>query len=91
MQILPIISPSSRNIEAPKYCVSGMVAIDRVKVTNSNKRGSFPGRPGVGAFFAAGTVSLDLKIDLPRPRAEEMCYSDHLGKLARKIIGAIEG
>jgi NitT/TauT family transport system ATP-binding protein len=38
-----------------------------------------------------GTVSLDLKIDLPRPRAEEMRYSDLFGKLARKIKGAIEG
>jgi NitT/TauT family transport system ATP-binding protein len=38
-----------------------------------------------------GSVSLDLKIDLPRPRVEEMRYSDHFGKLARKIKGAIEG
>jgi NitT/TauT family transport system ATP-binding protein len=38
-----------------------------------------------------GTVNLDLKIDLPRPRVEEMRYSDHFGKLARMIKGAIEG
>jgi NitT/TauT family transport system ATP-binding protein len=38
-----------------------------------------------------GTVSLDITIDLPRPRTEEMRYSDHFGKLARMIKGAIEG
>ncbi len=37
-----------------------------------------------------GNINLDLKIDLPRPRAEEMRYSDQFGKLARKIKGAIE-
>jgi NitT/TauT family transport system ATP-binding protein len=36
-----------------------------------------------------GNVSLDLKIDLPRPRAEEMRYSDHFGKLVKKIRGSI--
>jgi len=38
-----------------------------------------------------GSVSLDIKIDLPRPRMEEMRYSDHFGKLARQIKAAIEG
>ena len=36
-----------------------------------------------------GTVNLDLKIDLPRPRAEEMRYSDHFGKLVKQIRGSI--
>jgi NitT/TauT family transport system ATP-binding protein len=36
-----------------------------------------------------GTVNLDLKIDLPRPRAEEMRYSDHFGKLVKKIRESI--
>lgn len=38
-----------------------------------------------------GSVSLDIKIDLPRPRMEEMRYSDHFGKLARQIKAAIGG
>ena len=38
-----------------------------------------------------GTITLDLKIDLHRPRTEEMRYSDHFGRLAKKIRRAIEG
>ena len=38
-----------------------------------------------------GSITLDIKIDLPRPRAEEMRYSEHFGKLARQIKGAIGG
>ena len=38
-----------------------------------------------------GTITLDLKIDLHRPRTEEMRYSDHFGRLAKKIRMAIEG
>ncbi len=36
-----------------------------------------------------GSINLDLKIELPRPRAEEMRYSDHFGKLVKKIRGSI--
>jgi len=36
-----------------------------------------------------GTLALDMKIDLPRPRTEEMRYSDDFGRLARQIKGAI--
>jgi NitT/TauT family transport system ATP-binding protein len=38
-----------------------------------------------------GKINLDLKIDLPRPRAEEMRYSDHFGKLVKKIRESITG
>ena len=38
-----------------------------------------------------GSITLDIKIDLPRPRAEEMRYSEHFGKLARQIKGSIGG
>jgi NitT/TauT family transport system ATP-binding protein len=37
-----------------------------------------------------GTVCLDIKNDLHRPRTEEIRYSDHFGKLAKKIREAIE-
>ena len=37
-----------------------------------------------------GRVKLDLKVDLPRPRADEMRYTAHFGKLARKLKEAIE-
>ncbi len=37
-----------------------------------------------------GTVCLDLRNDLRRPRTEEMRYSDHFGKMAKKIREAIE-
>ncbi len=37
-----------------------------------------------------GRVKLDLKVDLPRPRTDEMRYTAHFGKLARKLKEAIE-
>ena len=37
-----------------------------------------------------GTVKLDLKVDLPRPRKDEIRYTPHFGKLARKLKDAIE-
>lgn len=36
-----------------------------------------------------GRVKLDLKVDLPRPRREEMRYTAHFGKLARQLKEAI--
>jgi NitT/TauT family transport system ATP-binding protein len=37
-----------------------------------------------------GRVKLDLKVDLPRPRDDEIRYTAHFGKLARKLKEAIE-
>jgi NitT/TauT family transport system ATP-binding protein len=37
-----------------------------------------------------GRVKLDLAVDLPRPRADEMRYTPHFGRLARKLKDAIE-
>ena len=37
-----------------------------------------------------GRLKLDLKVDLPRPRTDEMRYTAHFGKLARKLKEAIE-
>lgn len=37
-----------------------------------------------------GKIKLDLKVDLPRPRTDEMRYTPHFGKLARKLKNAIE-
>ena len=37
-----------------------------------------------------GRVKLDLKVDLPRPRRDEMRYTAHFGKLARALKDAIE-
>jgi NitT/TauT family transport system ATP-binding protein len=36
-----------------------------------------------------GRVKLDLGVDLPRPRADEMRYTAHFGKLARRLKEAI--
>jgi NitT/TauT family transport system ATP-binding protein len=36
-----------------------------------------------------GKVKLDLEVDLPRPRADEMRYTAHFGRLARKLKEAI--
>jgi NitT/TauT family transport system ATP-binding protein len=37
-----------------------------------------------------GKLKLDLKVDLPRPRADEMRYTAHFGKLARKLKDTLE-
>jgi NitT/TauT family transport system ATP-binding protein len=37
-----------------------------------------------------GRIKLDLKVDLPRPRTDEMRYTAHFGKLARKLKEMIE-
>ncbi len=37
-----------------------------------------------------GRVKLDLAVDLPRPRVDEMRYTPHFGRLARKLKDAIE-
>jgi NitT/TauT family transport system ATP-binding protein len=36
-----------------------------------------------------GHVKLDLEVDLPRPRPDEIRYTPHFGKLARKLREAI--
>lgn len=37
-----------------------------------------------------GKIKLDLKVDLPRPRNDDIRYTAHFGKLARKLRAAIE-
>ncbi len=37
-----------------------------------------------------GTLKLDLEVDLPRPRLDEVRYTPHFGRLARKLKEAIE-
>jgi NitT/TauT family transport system ATP-binding protein len=36
-----------------------------------------------------GSVKMDLEVDLPRPRNDEIRYTPHFGKLARKLKEAI--
>jgi NitT/TauT family transport system ATP-binding protein len=36
-----------------------------------------------------GSIKLDLRVDLPRPRPEEIRYTAHFGRLARKLKEAI--
>ena len=35
-------------------------------------------------------VKLDLKVDLPRPRQDDIRYTPHFGRLAKKLRSAIE-
>ena len=37
-----------------------------------------------------GSIKLDLDVELPRPRIEEMRYTSHFGKMAKKLKSAIE-
>ena len=37
-----------------------------------------------------GKIKLDVEVDLPRPRAEDIRYTSHFGELAKKLREAIE-
>ena len=37
-----------------------------------------------------GKIKMDVEVDLPRPRNDDIRYTSHFGKLARKLRGAIE-
>ena len=37
-----------------------------------------------------GKIKMDMEVDLPRPREDEIRYSSQFGKLAKKLRGAIE-
>jgi NitT/TauT family transport system ATP-binding protein len=37
-----------------------------------------------------GTIKMDVEVDLPRPRNDDIRYTSHFGKLARKLREAIE-
>ena len=37
-----------------------------------------------------GKIKMDLEVDLPRPRKEDIRYTPHFGKLARKLRATIE-
>jgi NitT/TauT family transport system ATP-binding protein len=37
-----------------------------------------------------GTLNLDLEVDLPRPRTDDVRYTPHFGRLAKKLRNAIE-
>ncbi|WKZ37205.1 MAG: ABC transporter ATP-binding protein [Anaerolineales bacterium] len=37
-----------------------------------------------------GKIKLDVEVDLPRPRLDDIRYTGHFGKLAKKLRGAIE-
>lgn len=37
-----------------------------------------------------GKIKMDVEVDLPRPRTDDIRYTSHFGKLAKKLRGAIE-
>jgi NitT/TauT family transport system ATP-binding protein len=37
-----------------------------------------------------GKIKMDMEVDIPRPRKDDIRYTPHFGKLARKLRGAIE-
>jgi NitT/TauT family transport system ATP-binding protein len=37
-----------------------------------------------------GKIKLDIEVDLPRPRTDDIRYTSHFGKLAKKLRSAIE-
>jgi NitT/TauT family transport system ATP-binding protein len=37
-----------------------------------------------------GTIKMDMEVDLPRPRKDDIRYTPHFGRLARKLREAIE-
>jgi NitT/TauT family transport system ATP-binding protein len=37
-----------------------------------------------------GKIKMDVEVDLPRPRTDDIRYTSHFGRLAKKLRGAIE-
>ncbi|MDP1545757.1 MAG: ABC transporter ATP-binding protein, partial [Anaerolineales bacterium] len=37
-----------------------------------------------------GKIKMDMEVDIPRPRTDDIRYTSHFGKLAKKLRGAIE-
>jgi len=37
-----------------------------------------------------GKIKLDVEVDLPRPRTDDIRYTPHFGRLARRLRKAIE-
>ena len=60
-----------------------------VMVTHSISEALFLADRVLVLTAAPRQVKLDLKVDLPRPRLDEMRYTPHFGELARKLKAAI--
>ncbi len=58
-------------------------------VTHSISEALFLADRGLGLTQRPGRIKLDLKVDLPRPRPDEVRYTAHFGKLARRLKEAI--
>ena len=61
-----------------------------VMVTNSISESLFLADRVLVLSQRPGTLKLELEVDLPRPRADDMRYTAHFGRLARKLKVAIE-
>ena len=61
-----------------------------IMVTHSISESLFLADRVIVLTVRPGRVKLDLKVDLPRPRRDEMRYTAHFGKLARALKDAIE-
>jgi NitT/TauT family transport system ATP-binding protein len=60
-----------------------------VMVTHSIGESLFLADRVLGLTQRPGRIKLDLTVDLPRPRKDEVRYTAHFGKLARKLKEAI--
>jgi NitT/TauT family transport system ATP-binding protein len=56
-----------------------------IMVTHSIKESLFLSDRVLVLTQRPGKIKLDFKVDLPRPRDDEMRYTAHFGKLARKL------
>ncbi len=61
-----------------------------IMVTHSIEEALFLADRVIVLSARPGQVKLDLSVDLPRPRTDEMRYTAHFGQLARRLKEAIE-
>lgn len=80
----------SRIWQASQSPLTGRPGKTVIMVTHSISEALFLADRVLVLTARPGKVKLDLKVDLPRPREDEMRYTQHFGRLARRLREAIE-
>lgn len=80
----------SRIWQASQSPLTGRPGKTVIMVTHSISEALFLADRVLVLTARPGKIKLDLKVDLPRPREDDMRYTLHFGRLARRLKEAIE-